>query len=247
MAARKRRTPVIRHGYRAADSVRLFDFVNNGIGRAQTPSQPLTSRPLKVKSHEFSDPCRMTGVRLFRAAVSLVLVTVPALSQPLVIRGHARLNRQTTITVSRSADPYRWLEDDRSPETARWVAAENRLTASYLAKIPYRHQIRARLDLLYNFAKFLRPSGAANIFSYRKNSACKIRLAICATKPHRRGPRTSRSQQAFRRWHFPARHFFVSKGGSIWGIRSPRWLGLAGRARYRDRYRESSTRPFCNG
>jgi multidrug efflux pump subunit AcrA (membrane-fusion protein) len=32
-------------------------------------------------------------------------------------------------------DPYRWLEDDNSPETARWVEAENRITFGYLEKI----------------------------------------------------------------------------------------------------------------
>ena len=36
------------------------------------------------------------------------------------------------------ADPYRWLEDDRSVETAEWVKAENKVTFDYLDKIPYR-------------------------------------------------------------------------------------------------------------
>ncbi|MGH9939772.1 MAG: S9 family peptidase, partial [Blastocatellia bacterium] len=36
------------------------------------------------------------------------------------------------------ADPYRWLEDDNSPETAQWVAEQNKLTFGYLEKIPYR-------------------------------------------------------------------------------------------------------------
>ena len=38
------------------------------------------------------------------------------------------------------ADPYRWLEDDRSAETARWVEEQNRVTFSYLEKIPYRQR-----------------------------------------------------------------------------------------------------------
>jgi prolyl oligopeptidase len=34
------------------------------------------------------------------------------------------------------ADPYRWLEDDRSAETAAWVEAENKVTFGYLDKHP---------------------------------------------------------------------------------------------------------------
>ncbi len=39
---------------------------------------------------------------------------------------------------TRIADPYRWLEDIDSRETADWVAAENELTARHLAAIPQR-------------------------------------------------------------------------------------------------------------
>lgn len=34
-------------------------------------------------------------------------------------------------------DPYRWLEDDMSAETAEWVKAQNKTTYSYLEQIPY--------------------------------------------------------------------------------------------------------------
>jgi hypothetical protein len=33
-------------------------------------------------------------------------------------------------------DPYRWLEDDRSPEVAAWVEAQNKVTYAYLDQIP---------------------------------------------------------------------------------------------------------------
>jgi hypothetical protein len=35
-------------------------------------------------------------------------------------------------------DPYRWLEDDTSAETAAWVEAQNKVTFAYLEKIPFR-------------------------------------------------------------------------------------------------------------
>ena len=51
------------------------------------------------------------------------------------------------------ADPYRWLEDDNSPEVAHWVEAENKVTFAYLEKIPYRQQIKERLAKLYNYPR----------------------------------------------------------------------------------------------
>jgi prolyl oligopeptidase len=51
-------------------------------------------------------------------------------------------------------DPYRWLEDTDSPETAKWVEAQNAVTRAYLAGIPRRATIKDRLTTLYNFERF---------------------------------------------------------------------------------------------
>src|SRR5271170_7068604 len=56
------------------------------------------------------------------------------------------------------ADPYRWLEDDNSPETAAWVKAENDVTFGYLNQIPYRAQVKKRLEQLYNYARYTPPT-----------------------------------------------------------------------------------------
>ena len=49
------------------------------------------------------------------------------------------------------ADPYRWLENDTSAQTAAWVAAENKVTNAYLAKIPFRQKLLKRLTELANY------------------------------------------------------------------------------------------------
>src|SRR5437899_2425038 len=68
------------------------------------------------------------------------------------------------------ADPYRWLEDENSPETAAWVAAQNKLTFDYLAKVPYRALVRARLDKIYNYPKYSPPFRKRTNFFFYKNT-----------------------------------------------------------------------------
>lgn len=50
-------------------------------------------------------------------------------------------------------DPYRWLENDTSKETARWVAEENKVTEDYLSKISLRKKLLTRLTQLANYEK----------------------------------------------------------------------------------------------
>src|SRR5512134_3544146 len=66
-------------------------------------------------------------------------------------------------------DPYRWLEDDTSAETAKWVEAQNTVTFAYLDKIPYRAQLTARLKALYDYAKFGMPQRRGDTYFFSKN------------------------------------------------------------------------------
>lgn len=54
-------------------------------------------------------------------------------------------------------DPYRWLEDDLSDETKSWVVEQNKVTNSYLDRIPFRDAIKKRLSQLWNYEKFSAP------------------------------------------------------------------------------------------
>jgi prolyl oligopeptidase len=68
------------------------------------------------------------------------------------------------------ADPYRWLEDDNSPETKAWVEAQNRVTFAFLEGIPRRTQIRERLTKLWNFERFGVPLERGGRFFWTYNS-----------------------------------------------------------------------------
>ncbi len=68
------------------------------------------------------------------------------------------------------ADPYRWLEDDRSAETASWVAEQNKVTFEYLNQITYRNQIKKRMEQLWNYERIGAPFTEGGITYYYKNN-----------------------------------------------------------------------------
>lgn len=67
-------------------------------------------------------------------------------------------------------DPYRWLEDDRSKETMDWVSAQNKLTFSYLDKIPFREEIKKRMSALWNYERVSAPFKEGGYTYYYKNN-----------------------------------------------------------------------------
>ncbi|MBC8319379.1 MAG: S9 family peptidase [Bacteroidetes bacterium] len=67
------------------------------------------------------------------------------------------------------ADPYRWLEDDNSEETAAWVEAENIITQTYLSDIPFRDQLNERLTKIWNYPKYGVPFNKGDKYFFFKN------------------------------------------------------------------------------
>lgn len=67
------------------------------------------------------------------------------------------------------ADPYRWLEDDNSEETAAWVKAQNEVTDAYLAQIPFRQALKEKLTGLINYEKMGTPSFRNGKYYFSKN------------------------------------------------------------------------------
>ena len=67
------------------------------------------------------------------------------------------------------SDPYRWLENDTSAETAAWVEAENKVTADYLSRIPFRDKVLKRLTELSNYEKIGAPRKRHGKWYFYKN------------------------------------------------------------------------------
>ena len=67
------------------------------------------------------------------------------------------------------ADPYRWLEDDNSEETAKWVAAQNDITFAHLEAISFRNQLKQRLETIWNFERYGVPFNKGGRYYYFKN------------------------------------------------------------------------------
>lgn len=74
-----------------------------------------------------------------------------------------------TYFDTKIADPYRWLEDDRSTETEAWVKEQNGVTFNYLSTIPFRNKIKERLTQIWNFEKRSAPFKKGSKYFFYKN------------------------------------------------------------------------------
>ena len=75
-------------------------------------------------------------------------------------------------------DNYRWLEDDRSEETADWVEAQNDVTFDYLDKIPFKEQLKERLTGLWNYEKIGTPFKEGKYTYFYKNDGLQNQYVI---------------------------------------------------------------------
>ncbi|MCU0395349.1 MAG: S9 family peptidase, partial [Chitinophagaceae bacterium] len=80
------------------------------------------------------------------------------------------------------ADPYRWLEDDNSAETAAWVKAQNAVTDKYLASIPFRARVKQRLEELWNYPKYGSPTRKGEYYYFSKNDGLQNQSVIYRQK-----------------------------------------------------------------
>jgi len=113
---------------------------------------------------------------IMKKLVSSIFIASVILSQSVNAQNKTMNYPQTekkevvdTYFNNKIADPYRWLEDDRSAETAAWVTAQNNVTFAYLDQIPYRDQLKKQLTEKWNYEKIGAPFVEGDFTYYYKN------------------------------------------------------------------------------
>jgi prolyl oligopeptidase len=107
--------------------------------------------------------------RLAAFALALGVLSPAASAQKLQYPASKKGEQVDTYFGVKVADPYRWLEDEGSPETARWVEEQNKVTSAYLEQSPYRQQVKGRLAKLYNYARYSAPYRRGEYYFFTKN------------------------------------------------------------------------------
>ena len=79
-------------------------------------------------------------------------------------------------------DPYRWLEDDLSEETMDWVNNQNKTTFNYLNSIPYKRNIKKRLEQIWNYEKRTSPFNEGDYTYYYKNNGLQNQYVVYRKK-----------------------------------------------------------------
>jgi prolyl oligopeptidase len=79
-------------------------------------------------------------------------------------------------------DPYRWLEDDMSEETGAWVKSQNEVTFGYLDNIPYRKELKDRLEKMWNYEKLGAPFTEGDYTYFYKNDGLQNQYVIYRKK-----------------------------------------------------------------
>src|SRR5262249_50883884 len=93
--------------------------------------------------------------RLAALVTAGIFVSAAAADGPIQYPPTERVNHVDDYHGVKVEDPYRWLEDDvrQSKKVETWVDAQNAVTNAYLAAIPERDSIRARLKELWNYER----------------------------------------------------------------------------------------------
>ena len=108
------------------------------------------------------------------AATAALLTT----AQPIQYPKAAKDKTTDTYFGTKVKDPYRWLENDTSRQTAAWVKAENKVTNDYLSRIPFRQQLVKRLREVVNYDAISAPVRHNGKWYFSKREGLKNQAVI---------------------------------------------------------------------
>jgi prolyl oligopeptidase len=111
------------------------------------------------------------------AAATTASVPSP-LKLPLTYPATRTVDASDTLFGVKVEDPYRWLEDGKSPEVKDWLDAQNKLARSYLDALPGRAALEKRYAQLLHIDTITSPSRAGDRFFYMKRKAAEQKAVL---------------------------------------------------------------------
>ncbi len=118
-------------------------------------------------------------------ALIFMLASCTQPSKPEVISQYpvsAKVDTVDTYFGVEVPDPYRWMENDTTQETADWVKAQNDVTFGFLDKIPFRNAIKTRLEALNNYEKLGSPFKRGEYIYFYKNDGLQNHYVLYRKK-----------------------------------------------------------------
>ncbi len=110
--------------------------------------------------------------------ISMLVLPSCKKAEPMTYPVTRKADQMDDYFGTKVSDPYRWLEDDNSDETKKWVVAENAVTFGYLGKIPFREALRKRLMEIYNYPRYSSPRRAGEYYFFTKNDGLQNQPVI---------------------------------------------------------------------
>ncbi|MBI3123277.1 MAG: S9 family peptidase [Ignavibacteriales bacterium] len=120
--------------------------------------------------------------KLFLFLLITPLLSSAILAQSIQYPVTKKVDQVDDYHGTKVTDPYRWLEDNNSAETAAWVEVQNKLTQGYLNQIPYRDKIKKRLTDLWNYERYSAPSKIGDNYVFSKNDGLQEQSVIYIQK-----------------------------------------------------------------
>lgn len=120
----------------------------------------------------------MSKISLFILIMSITSTAYSQIKYPVT----KKVNQQDNYFGTIVKDPYRWLEDDNSVETKKWVEAENKVTEKYLSAIPFRQKINEELEEIWNYPKYGAPFRRGDYNYFYKNDGLQNQSVLYRQK-----------------------------------------------------------------
>ena len=98
---------------------------------------------------------------------------------------HSEIETVTEILHgTQISDPYRWLEDQDSPRTRKWIESQIRYMRAYLSSIPGRERIRERVCSLLDVETYDSLQKIGHSYLFRKRTRGQEQPCICIRQDH---------------------------------------------------------------